>query len=188
MGLTWLLDILIGVIATLLGTALIGAWASRGKIWPGLAFLYMSASEAMTIPVALCIEILQNLARLISNIGRSRFSAVFKFQVSVSRSTLRERSVGTPTASAAPTIRISDSEILNTFSATHNELVVECRKRYSNFKQNSRFYKLLESVKKDPNCAHERWLNPNSSKNSIRMFYNLDAVLAKFDDEYTKLK
>ena len=92
------------------------------------------------------------------------------------------------TAPAAPMVRISDDGALNAFSATHDELVAECRKRYSDFKLNFRFYTLLESVKKDPNCAHERRLNPNSSKNSIRMVYNLDAVLAKFDDEYTKLK
>ena len=184
----WLVEIIIGVTIVLLSTALIDPWAFRGKIWPGLASLYMSTSQAITIPMAHSLEILQNLTRLTSDISRSSFSAVFKFQFSISRGASGGGSVGAPTSPTAPTVRISDDAALNTYSATHSELVAECRKRYSDFKQNFRFYKLLESVKTDPNCARERRLNPNSSKSSLRMFYRLDAVLAKFDDEYTKNK
>ena len=184
----WLEKIIVGVTIVLLSTALIDPWAFRGKIWPGLASLYMSTSEAITIPMALCLGILQNLARLTSDISRSRFSAVFKFQFSVSRSASGGGSEGEPTSPTAPTIRIIDDAALNTYSATHSDLVAECRKRYSDFRLNLRFYKLLESVKMDPNCAHERRLSPNSSKSSAQMFYKLDTTLAKFDNEYTRLK
>ena len=184
----WLEEITLGVISTLIGTALIGVWALRGRIRPKLASLYMSTSEAVTVPIALFVEILQNLARLTNAIGGSHFSAVFQFQVSIGHRASEEGRVEVPTATVAPTIEISTDETLNAYSATHDELVAECRKRYSDFKQNFRFYKLLESVKTDPNCARERRLNPNSSKSSLRMLYRLDAVLAKFDDEYTKYK
>lgn len=184
----WLEEITIGVTIVVLSTALIDPWAFRAKIWPGLASLYMSTGEAITIPMAHFLEIFQSLTRLTSDISRSRISAVFKFQFSISRSALQRESVRVSTASAAPTVRISDSKVPNTFPATYGDLVAECRKRYSDFKQNNRFHKLLESVKRDPCCAHERQLNPNSSSSSTRMFYNLDAVLVKFDAEYTKRK
>ncbi|MYH63543.1 MAG: hypothetical protein F4148_17935 [Caldilineaceae bacterium SB0675_bin_29] len=184
----WLEEIVLDVIAILIGTALIGIWALRGKIVPKLASLYMSTSEAITIPCALSIQVLQNLARLTSDIGESHFSAVLQFQVSIGHRASEEGRVEVPTATVVPTIEISTDETLNTYSATHDELVAECRKRYSDFKQNFRFYKLLEAVKTDPNCALERRLNPNNSRNSLRVFYRLDAVLAKFDDEYTKYK
>ena len=87
----------------------------------------------------------------------------------------------------APKFRVSDDEALRTFPATYDELVAECKKRYSNFKQNARFYKLLKSVKADSNCAHERRLNPNSKKSAMQMFYNFDTTFAKLDEEYTKL-
>lgn len=183
---TWLQEVALGVITTLICSGL--TWTFRRKIWQELISLYLSISETATVLLSLCINLLESLVRLLFDTNRAGFSADFKFQFSISRGSLQKGSVGVSTASAAPTLRISDGEILNSFSATHDELVAECRNRYSDFKQNFRFYKLLESVKKDPNCAHERRLNPNSSKNSIRMVYNLDAVLAKFDDEYTKLK
>ncbi len=184
----WLEEIALGVISTLIGTALIGIWALRGKICPKLASLYMSISEATTVPISLFVEVLQNLARLTNVIGGSQFSAVFHFQFSIGHRTSENGRVGMPTATGAPTIEISTDDTLNTYAATHDELVAECRKRYTDFKQNFRFYKLLESVKADPNCARERRLNPNSSRSSLRMFYRLDAVLAKFDYEYTKHK
>ena len=94
----WLEEIVLDVIATLMSTALIGTWAFRGKIWPKLASLYMLTSEAVNVPIALCIKILQNLARLTNDITGSRFSAVFQFQVSISRRASEEGSVGVPTA------------------------------------------------------------------------------------------
>ena len=183
-------DIVGDVIVSLISSALIGVgiWAFRGKILAGLTSLYMSTSEAITIPVALCIEILHNLARLTRSISSSRFSAVFGFQVSLSQGTSGEECVGPPTSPTAPKLRISENDVLNTFSATHSDLVAECKKRYSDFKQNSRFHRLLKSAKEDPNCAIARRLNPDSIKSSIHMFYNLDAVLEKLDDEYTKRK
>ena len=181
-------DIVVGVIVSLISSALIGIWAFRGKIWLGLVSLYLSTREAITVLITLCIEIVQNLAQLTNDIRGVEFSAGVKFQVSVSPRISEGGRVGMTTAPAAPTVWISGDEVLNTFSATHNELVAECRKRYPDFKQNFRFYKLLESVKKDPNCAHERRLNPNNSKSLIQMFYNLDESLAKLDDEYTKLR
>lgn len=46
----------------------------------------------------------------------------------------------------------------------------------------------MKAIKIDPNCAYERRLNPNSGKGIVQMCYNLDATLAKLDDEYTKRK
>lgn len=184
---TLLLDILIGVIATLLGSALIGVWSFRGRIWPRLASLRMPIYQNITVPISLCIEILQKLARLTAQLSRSRYSAVFKFQVSISRSTWERSSVEAQSAPTPPKLEFNDAYVLHTFPATYSELVAECRKRYSDFKLNFRFYNLLESLKSDPQCAHERRLNPSSEKSPTQMFYNLDAVLARLDDEYTKL-
>jgi len=182
----WLQEIALGVIATLIGSALMCAFHHR--IWQELKSLYVSVRKTVTVLLSLCTKLPENFVRLLLDIDRARFSAAFGFQVSISRSALQRESVRVSTASAAPTVRISDSKVLNTFPATYGDLVAECRKRYSDFKQNNRFHKLLESVKRDPCCAHERRLNPSNSSSSTRMFYNLDAVLVKLDDEYTKRK
>ena len=75
----WLEKIVLDVIAILMGTALIRTWAFRGKIWPKVASLYMWTSEAVTVPIALYVEIVQNLAQLTNDISGAGFSAGFKF-------------------------------------------------------------------------------------------------------------
>lgn len=185
-----LADIVRGVIVDLILYILtgVGFWIFRQHMRRLVASLYALTTEAISVPYSLCSRILRDLTRLFSDVSGVVFSAVFSFQFSVSHSTSGGEGAGKPPTLTAPTVSIRVDCVQNTYSATHHELVAECRKRYSDFKQNSRFNNLMKAIKFDPNCACERRLNPKSGKSIIQMRYNLDATLAKLDDEYTKRK
>ena len=133
------------------------------------------------------LETLDSLARLPSGTNDPEYPVVMNVQVEVRPGLSGGGSVGMTTDPKAPKFRVSDDEALRTFSATYHELVAECKKRYSNFKQNPQFNKLMKAVKADPNCAHERQLNPKSKTSATQTFYNLDSTFAKLDGEYIKL-
>ena len=132
------------------------------------------------------IRTLDNLARLPSGTSDPEYTVVMNVQIDVKPGLSGGGSVGMTRDPKAPKFRVSDDEALEIFSATHHDLVAKCKKRYSNFKQNAHFYRLLESVKSDPYCTYERQLNPNSETSSTQIFYNLDSTFAKLDCKYIK--
>ena len=130
------------------------------------------------------IKTLDNLARLPSDTSDPEYTVVMNVQIDVKPGLSGGGSVGMTTDRKAPKFKVSDDEVLEIFSATYHDLVAENKKRYSNFKQNPHFNKLMKAVKADPNCAHERQLNPKSKTSATQTFYNLDSTFAKLDGEY----
>ena len=133
------------------------------------------------------INTLDSLARLPSGTSDPEYSVVMNVQIDIQPGLSGGGSVGMTNNSNAPKFRVSDDEALATFSATYHDLIRACKKRYSDLKQNTHFYRLLKLVKADPNCAHERKLNPNNSKSSKQMFYNLDTTFVRLDVAYTRI-
>ena len=132
------------------------------------------------------LRTLDTLARVPGGTDSSEYSTVLKVQVELSRGISGGGSIGITTDPAAPKVSVSDDEAMGAFPATYHDLVAKCRKRYSDFKQNPPFNKLMNAVKMDPTCAHERRLNPNKKKSATQIFYNLDSTFAKLDGEYIK--
>ena len=79
---TWLQEVALGVITTLICSGL--TWTFRRKIWQKLTSLYLSISKTATVLFSLCINLLESLARLLFDTNRAGFSADFKFQFSIS--------------------------------------------------------------------------------------------------------
>lgn len=132
------------------------------------------------------IRTLDGLTRLPSGTDDPEYPVVIDVQIEVRPGLSGGGSVGMTTDPKAPKFRVSDDEALRAFPDTYDDLIAECKKRYSDFKQNASFYKLLKSLKADPSCAHERRLNPNRQKSAKQMFYNLGSVFAILDEEYLK--
>lgn len=128
-----LAEIVRGVIVDLILYILtgVGFWTFRQHVRRLLASLYASTKEAVSVPYSHCTRILRNLTRLSSDISGAGVSAVFSLQISVSHSTSGGGGAGKPPTLTAPSVRISDDYVRNIYSATHHELVAECRKRYS---------------------------------------------------------
>ena len=101
------------------------------------------------------IKALDNLATSFGSTD-SEFSVVMHVDVKLNRGLSGGGNIGMTTDPDAPSVFVSDEELLGYYSLTHNDVVTKCKERYSDFKQNPRFYELMKTVKADPNCAHER--------------------------------
>ena len=70
------------------------------------------------------------------------------------------------------------------FNWTHLQLCKRLSNRYSDFKQNNGFYKILKELQVNPKLCIKRQHNPLSPKSSKTMFYN-SSILPYFDKHYT---
>ena len=86
--------------------------------------------------------------------------------------------IGATSDPNAPKVRLTDDELLKKYSLTHADVVKMCRREIPGFKQAQRFNDAMKQVKKDPECAHQRKLDPRSSKDDGRWFYDPKVTLA----------
>ena len=70
-------------------------------------------------------------------------------------------------------ISVNDDYILEKYPLSHDDVVKICTERYSDFRRNKKFYKILERIKRDPKLAFERKLDPRGSK-TVKYFYSND--------------
>ncbi len=79
---------------------------------------------------------------------------------------------------------MSDDEALALYPASYAEVVATCRERFQSFKKGKAFNLAMRVVKENPECAHERRLDPNNPKSPKKTFYNLEKTLDVLDREY----
>lgn len=84
----------------------------------------------------------------------------------------------------APKVQVKEDDMMSLYHATYKDVVAECRKRYTGFKQNERFHLAMKSVKEDRSCVFFRTFNPLREQSNGQMFYNLEATLSRLDEEY----
>lgn len=84
----------------------------------------------------------------------------------------------------APKVQVSEDDMMSYYHATYKDVVAECRKRYSGFKRNERFHRVMRLVNGDQSCAHVRKLDPRSEQSARKKFYNLKTTLSRLDEEY----
>jgi hypothetical protein len=86
----------------------------------------------------------------------------------------------------APEIQIVEEDALKNHPHTYNEICIIIRKRYDNFKQNTKFNELMREMKKqgDKFCR-ERKLDPNNPKSIYKNFYS-NRVIDELDKHYNR--
>ena len=70
------------------------------------------------------------------------------------------------------------------FEWGHNQLTRHLAKRYTNFKQNGEYYKILKELQSELRLCIVRQLNPLNPKSSTTKFYN-PYIVKRFDAHYT---
>jgi hypothetical protein len=88
---------------------------------------------------------------------------------------------------SAPSISLSEEDILKNYTLDYRRLTGQIRRRYSDFIENSEYHKLRKSLESQRKYCIERLLDPGNSKSSRKRFYNSN-VLSEFDKHYTKRK
>ena len=78
---------------------------------------------------------------------------------------------------SAKLLRLSEESIFNEiFTESFYDIVKTAKKRFSDFSQNSEFHAIMREVKKNPNLARVRLLNPRNPDGSSQTFYSKTAL------------
>ncbi|MBO7522119.1 MAG: DUF3644 domain-containing protein, partial [Opitutales bacterium] len=84
-------------------------------------------------------------------------------------------------------IAISEEDMSKLYPWEHSELLINLKKRYSDFRQDKKFNKLKKDVHKNNALSYERKLSPKNIKSPKRHFYSPNC-LQYFDNYYTKIR
>ncbi len=154
-----------------------------------LGFLGTAQTTVIKYPVRQrqLLEELSELARS-HDTANSSYSVVMQIKVELNRGLSGGGNIGLTNDPSVPKVSISDTEALVAFPTSYNQLVEECRVRYSDFKQNQRFHSAMKEINEDPTCTYVRKLDPTTEKSSTKRFYNPKHTLARLDNEYAKAK
>jgi hypothetical protein len=82
-------------------------------------------------------------------------------------------------------INVTEEDIRKKFPLTYDEVRLKAKERYSDFKQNQEFNKLMKKIKKDEKLHHERKLDPDNPKSMKKPFYSTN-IWKELDKHYTK--
>ena len=135
----------------------------------------------------------RQLLNYLTNLTRSTdpadtsYAVSLRLDVSLNPMTGGGGNIGFTNDPNAPLINVSDNQIISAFPWTYEDLTVKCRDRYANFKTNQDFHEVMKQVKKDPNCAFERKLDPTRTGGPRQWRYKPQPTLELLDARYTRL-
>ena len=133
------------------------------------------------------LSVLNGLSQFTSSGDESEYQVVMEMKVDLNRGLSGGGNIGITNDPSAPTVRVTDDEVLTLFPASYTAIVDMCKERYPGFKRNRQFHETMRRIKEDPKCAYERKLNPSNSKSAKTFFYNPSEMRAKLDDEYAQI-
>jgi EC042_2821-lke REase/Protein of unknown function (DUF3644) len=74
---------------------------------------------------------------------------------------------------SAKKLRLSEESVYdNLFPHTYYDVIDAAKKRFSNFHQNKQFNDIMRELKKNPNLARNRFLNPKNQAGTHQTFYS----------------
>jgi len=84
-----------------------------------------------------------------------------------------------------PEIRLTEEQVLERYPWTYEELVKECRRRYSDFKATPSFYSVRQPLMSNRRYCHTRFLDPDKPAGTKKTFYS-PLILEVLDQYYSK--
>jgi hypothetical protein len=85
----------------------------------------------------------------------------------------------------AATVILSEEDMMEKYPWTYEILTTRMKKRYSNFKVNSKYHSLRKGLSTEQKYCHQRALNPTNPKSGNTLFFNPN-ILKEFDQHYEK--
>ena len=84
----------------------------------------------------------------------------------------------------AQRVNLSDQEFMKQYPLSYKELCLGCKNTIFGFKQGKKFHGIVSEIKKDPQFAYKRKLNPNNLKSVETIFY-ADCVINVIAHRYS---
>lgn len=85
----------------------------------------------------------------------------------------------------APTVQLSEEDVLSNYPLTYRALTDSLRRRYSDFREGETYHRQRRKIEQEKKYCITRALDPRNPKSSKQRFYNPN-ILAEFDKHYTK--
>ena len=83
------------------------------------------------------------------------------------------------------TINLTEEDIRKRFPLTYDEVRLQAKEKYSDFKQNKDFNKLMRKIKTNDKLYHERKLEPENPKSLKKPWYSSN-IWQVLDEHYTR--
>lgn len=90
-----------------------------------------------------------------------------------------------PTSPDAVSISLTEEDIREKYPWDYTMLIHRLRQRYSNFKQNARFYQIKKELEDDDRYCKARYLDPGNTNGTVKKFYNPN-IFKGFDKHYSR--
>jgi hypothetical protein len=84
-------------------------------------------------------------------------------------------------------ISVTEEDIRKRFPLTYDEVRLQAKKRYTDFKQNQDFHQLMRKIKSNDKLYHERKLEPENPKSLKKPWYSSN-IWQELDNHYTRSK
>ncbi len=85
----------------------------------------------------------------------------------------------------APTVRLSEEDVLRNYPLTYKDLTNQLRRRYADFLEGNKYHQLRKKFEQEKKYCIIRSLNPRNPNSSKQRFYNTN-IIVEFDKHYTK--
>ena len=131
------------------------------------------------------LKILTDLAAA-NYLPDSEYAVSMQIKIGLNRGLSGGGNIGFTNNPAAPTVRVTDDELLEYYSLSYSGLMDMCKTKYVDFKQNTQFHLAMKDIKNDPQCAHKRFPDPRDETGIPKMLYNPSATLARLDHIFTR--
>lgn len=86
---------------------------------------------------------------------------------------------------SAPALRVSEESLLEKYPYDSGDLAKKLRERYTNYKQDKRYYKLKAPLESDEKYCKVRYLDPKNPKSGSKKFFSTE-VFKVFDLHYER--
>jgi hypothetical protein len=86
----------------------------------------------------------------------------------------------------AKLLRLSEDSIFNEiFTESFYDVIRAAKDRFADFSQNANFHRIMRELKKNPNLARQRLLNPKNPEGSPSQTFYAKAILDELAKHYT---
>ena len=85
----------------------------------------------------------------------------------------------------ATEVRMTEVQIRENYPWDYRELTDRCRKRYKDFKENSKYHDIRKPLLKNEKFCRVRYLDPDNPKSANKQFYNPN-IIKELDNHYSR--
>ncbi len=116
----------------------------------------------------------------------SEYAVMINYEVRFTRSKAKDvpevRVTNDPNATE---VRMTEVQIRENYPWDYRELTDRCRKRYKDFKENSKYHGVRKPLLKNEKFCRVRYLDPDNPKSANKQFYNPN-ILRELDNHYSR--